>query len=107
MAQVFQEGSAQQSSASRPLLDECKEITPQESDFAMEWDEPEEQLAPELLFLFHAVGKGDRKLELREVLQYFPRFGDVGDHRRTITEGTAQATWIRNARHSSRRSCTA
>ena len=77
LAQVYQEGAAQQSTTSRPLLDECKEITPQESDFAMEWAEPEEQLAPELLFLFHAVGKGDRKLELREVLQYFPRFGDL------------------------------
>ena len=42
----------------------------------MEWDEPEENLAPELAYLFGAVAKGERRLEMRDVLQQFPRFSN-------------------------------
>ena len=48
-----------------------------ENELTMEWDELEEQLAPELLYLFNAVAKGERRLELREVLQGFPKFADA------------------------------
>ena len=75
LAQVYQGDTTGVSAVVKPH-DEDK-VVDMESEFTMEWDEVEEQLAPELLYLFNAVFKGERRLELREVLQGFPKFTDL------------------------------
>ena len=76
LAQVYQGDVHPQSNAKVPPPEEEK-AAEVDNEYTMEWDEPEEQLAPELLYLFTAVAKGERKLELREVLQNFPKFADL------------------------------
>ena len=71
LAQVYQGGTTGVSAAVKHH--EPDTVVDMESEFTMEWDEVEEQLAPELLYLFNAVAKGERRLELREVLQGFSK----------------------------------
>ena len=40
----------------------------------LDWDEPSEELPKELLFIWEQVTQGKRKLELRQLLEGFPKF---------------------------------
>jgi hypothetical protein len=75
LVQCYQEdipGKDSETAHIQPVLED----EPRE-EFQMEWDEPEENLAPELAYLFGAVSRGERRLEMRDVLQQFPRFADL------------------------------
>ena len=39
-----------------------------------DWDEPEEPLLAELAFLWQGVVQGERKLDLKKILDVVPRF---------------------------------
>ena len=54
-AQVYQGDTAGVSAVVKPHEED--KVVDMESEFTMEWDEVEEQLAPELLYLFNAVAK--------------------------------------------------
>ena len=78
----------------------------EESALVMDWDEPVHELPPELAFIFEKVSKGERKLDLKELLDDLPRLGVCQPrHPRTTTEVTDTRRTTRFTRPGSRRFC--